>query len=122
VSIRHVCAAHGALFSCPSPSLPSRRLPPPRARPPARPLGLQTPQLVDADDALISDILFYSTPSLHALAPPELGCLLWSLAQLRHSPDAAWMEALYAAAEPLLARLSREEVPLVMYALAQLQV
>jgi hypothetical protein len=70
----------------------------------------------------VSDALFYSTPGLHALAPAELGTLLWSLSQLRHRPDAAWLDALYAAAEPLLALLSREEVPLVMYALARLQV
>jgi len=70
----------------------------------------------------VSDLLHCAIPTLGALRPSDLGNLLWSLSQLKHAPAGVWMEALYRACEPLLHELSRDEVPLVMFALARLQV
>lgn len=86
------------------------------------PLPLPRPSQLDVDHTLVSDVLFYSSPTLHRLRPGDLGNLLWSLAQLAHSPGDAWMERLYESCEQLLGELGRDEVPLVLYALARLQV
>jgi hypothetical protein len=86
--------------------------------PPCR--SAHRPQL-DVEPTLVDDILFYATPTLGALRPTDLCNLLWSLSQLRARPRPAFQSALFSAAEPLLPHLRREEVPLVLYALARLQ-